>query len=223
MKKIGIIGGAGPLASSLLYESIIQECYCLKIAVPEIFILNFPFTRCLTSIEKENNAHQVLGELSYCVQRLEEYGVEIGLLACNTLHLLLRQLPLSIIKFYALPDLVVNTAKGAGVQNLLILGTQNSCSLGLYQDSAIQMIYPHQDDQACVDGVIDRVLEGVVKGADSQLIGQIIERVSLLVKIDGVVLGCTDLPVLHHHYPIPSKYSIYDSIKLPAKIIGGSL
>lgn len=223
MKKIGIIGGAGPLASSLLYESIIHQCYASKVAVPEIFILNFPFTRCLTPQEKESQSQQVFEELVYCVRRLEEHRVEIGLLACNTLHLILRQLPRTKIQFFALPELVLSFAKEAKVQKLLFLGTQNSCHSGLYHDPNMQIIYPNKKDQAFVDEVIDRVLEGIIKNEDAHLLEQVIEKSALENNFDGVILGCTDLPVLHHHYPVSSKFVIYDSIKLPAKIIGGTL
>ncbi len=36
MKKAGIIGGAGPLASALLYELVIEECYHHKKNIPAI-------------------------------------------------------------------------------------------------------------------------------------------------------------------------------------------
>lgn len=219
MKKIGIIGGAGPLASSLLYESIIRGCYEAKVTVPEMFILNFPFTRILTEKEKQSSSSIVTEELAYCVQCLERCGAEIGLLACNTLHLVLKQLPTSIVKFHALPDLVLKEAVEDNANALLFLGTQNSRLSGLYQRSPIRIVYPSTSDQRNIDDIIDRVLEGSLLEADSLLIGQMIERAVLENTIEGVVLGCSDLPVLHHHYPVKSNVKIYDSIKLPAERI----
>lgn len=223
MKKIGIIGGAGPLASSLLYESIVRECYGVNVDVPEIFIINFPFTRCLTEEEKQTSTEQVLNELSYCIRSLERHGVEIGLLACNTMHIILKQLPPSSIEFHYLPELVLQSARNDGVRELLFFGSQNSCRYNLYQDPSIRMVYPSEGDQGCIDQVIDRVLEGRICQQDAAMVGRIIDRIATEFAIEGVILGCTDLPVLHHHFPIPSKIKIYDSIKLPAKSIGGSL
>ncbi len=106
---------------------------------------------------------------------------------------------------------------------LLILGTQNTRHSQLYQLEGIQTIYPSFEDQKLIDGIIDRVLEGKILKEDALLVSQVIQQTSLLHDFDGVVLGCTDFPVLHHHFPIPSLKPIYDSIKIPAKTLIGLL
>lgn len=214
MKKFGIIGGAGPLASSLLYESIVHDFYQNGGTIPEMIILNFPFTRCLTKDEKTHNDACVLKELYYCITSLEQHGVDIGLLACNTLHLFLRMLPSPIVEFKSLPELVLQEAKKKKAQSLLILGSQNSCRLKLYQDPSIAMVYPSEEEQQTVDRVIDRVLQGVISIEDSLSLSQLIFQIESKIKFDGVVLGCTDLPVLHHRHPLLSPCPIYDSIKI---------
>ncbi len=97
MKKLGIIGGAGPLASALLYETLIQESYALGRQVPEIVLINYPFTRGLSLDEGKENERTLQKELSYCIKLFLGIEVEMGVLACNTLHVLLKQLtsPLS--------------------------------------------------------------------------------------------------------------------------------
>ena len=65
MKKLGIIGGAGPLASALLYETLIQESYALGRQVPEIVLINYPFSRGLSLEEGKNNEEIIHQELSY--------------------------------------------------------------------------------------------------------------------------------------------------------------
>ena len=223
MKKVGIIGGAGPLASSLLYESVVEDCYLHGAEVPEMLILNFPFTRCLTKAEEAENVPRVLKELSYCISVLEKQGIEIGLLACNTMHLFLRMLPKSLVEFKELPELVLEEAKQANARSLLILASQNSCRLGLYYDATMTMVYPSEESQRIVDHAIDKVLCGKMSAEDSLAMSRLIQQVSTKIDIDGVVLGCTDLPVLHHRYPITSPCPIYDSIKNPSKKIRGLL
>jgi aspartate/glutamate racemase len=223
MKKVGIIGGAGPLASSLLYESVVRNCYLNGGEIPEILILNFPFTRCLTKEEEATNVDCLLGELSYCIAVLEKHGVEMGLLACNTMHLFLKMLPQSLVEFKQLPELVLEEARENNACRLLVLASQNSCRLGLYRDPEIMMVYPSEVMQRVVDKAIDNVLSGIVSAEDSLAIGRLIQQVSTETTFDGVVLGCTDLPVLHHHHPITSSCPIYDSIKNPSKRIRGFL
>ncbi len=221
MKKIGIIGGAGPLASALFYETIVQECYLQAHQVPEILLINYPFSRALTLEEGVVNESKLKDELQYCVDILSQYRVDVGILTCNTLHLYLpllegKKTPFS---FYALPFLVMEEAKERGHRRLLILGTQNTCNSQLYQHPEMEMVYPYPQHQRLADEVIDRVLKGEITPKDSFLMSEVISQIASENSFDGVVLGCTDLPVLHHRFPIASKKPLYDSIKIPAKIL----
>lgn len=223
MKKLGIIGGAGPLASALLYETLIQESYNLGRQVPEIVLINYPFTRGLSINEGKENEKIIHTELSYCIQFLVKSGVEIGILACNTLHLFLKQHIHPAIQFFHLPELIIETAQIKHHHRLLILGTQNTCRSNLYQIAGIQAIYPSSQNQIKIDGIIDRVLEGRILKEDASLVNHIIDATLHQETFDGVVLGCTDFPVLHHRFPISSSKPIYDSIKIPAKTLVGLL
>ena len=162
MKKIGIIGGAGPLASALLYETIIHESYLQALKVPEIFLINYPFTRGLTFKEGKENEKILRDELSYCVKTLVQNDVDIAVIACNTLHLYMQLLPKSSIPFLLLPHLIMEKAIENGHHHLLILGTQNTCRSHLYQRSEMTVLYPPQKEQKLIDEVIDHVLQGKV-------------------------------------------------------------
>jgi aspartate/glutamate racemase len=85
----------------------------------------------------------------------------------------------------------------------------------------VEVIYPSAQDQFTIDAIIDRVLEGKILKKDSSLVSRIINRTLQNESFDGVVLGCTDFPVLHHRFPISSLKPIYDSIKIPAKTLAG--
>ena len=170
MKKIGIIGGAGPLASALLYETLVQESYALRRQVPEIVLINYPFTRGLSCQEGKTNAQAIHAELSYCMQFLTQSGVELGILACNTLHLFLEEQSPSSFPFYHIPQLVVKAARSQCHHRLLILATQHTCRSNLYQMEGIQPLYPSSEDQTKIDCVIDRVLEGKILQEDADLV-----------------------------------------------------
>lgn len=220
--KIGIIGGAGPLASSLLYETLVHESYSLGRPVPEIHLVNYPFTRGLTDEEGKANLQTIRDELSYCIHLLVESGVEEVILACNTLHLFLDRPSELPFQFHHLPEIVANAALKRGHNRLLILGTENTCHSRLYHIPGIQPVYPIPQDQKMINAIIDRVLKGEVLKKDAESVGSVIERAALSEEFDAVVLGCTDFPVLHHRYPIKSVKPLYDSIKTPANLIAGA-
>jgi len=220
--KIGIIGGAGPLASSLLYETLVHASYSHGRPVPEIHLVNYPFTRGLTEEEGKVNLLTIRAELRYCINLLVESRVEEVILACNTLHLFLDRLLELPFQFHHLPEIVANAALKRGHSRLLILGTENTCHSSLYHLPGIQPLYPIQQDQEMINAIIDRVLKGEILKKDAESVGSVIERAALSDDFDAVVLGCTDFPVLHHRYPIESEKPLYDSIKTPANLIAGA-
>lgn len=207
MKKLGIIGGAGPLASSLFYETLVQESYRLQCTLPEILLLNYPFCRGSTRLREE---------LSHCLNVLEAAGAEVGVLVCNTLHLELINIP-GHMHFFSIPDLVIDEIRKRKGRRLLLLATQKTCRSRLYQQIDLTMLCPSEEEQAIVEAVINRVIDGKITKEDAQLIENVINKYSN--QIDGVILGCTDLPVLHHHFPIQTNKQVYDSVKIPAKTI----
>jgi aspartate racemase len=147
--------------------------------------------------------------------------VEIGILACNTLHLYMQRLPTSSIPFLSLPHTILEKAMENKHHRLLMLGTENTCHSSLYRHPGITILYPHQKEQQLIDEVIDRLLEGKVCQKDAISISRMIVHLADEMAFDGVILGCTDLPVLHHHFPIHADKPFYDSIKVPAKILRG--
>lgn len=217
MKKLGIIGGAGPLASALFYETLVHECYRQHLSLPEILLLNYPFSRVLTPEEKKENSSFVRKELLHCLCALEKGGAAVGVLVCNTLHLELANITSNQLPFLSLPDLVLEEIRNQKTRRLLLLGTQNTCLSSLYRQSGVTIFCPSPEGQKVVDKAIDHVLKGDISENDAHLIEKVIKEFP--EAIDGVILGCTDLPVLHHYFPIQADKPIYDSIKIAAKTI----
>lgn len=209
MKKIGIIGGAGPLAGALLLKSFIMECQRAELPVPEIHLINIPFTGGATT--KSNELAET--QLREGVEHLISCGVDIALVACNTLHLFLPKTTLPIL---SLPECVMEEAKRQSCTSLLILGTEKTCSSLLYH-SGIKTVYLPEEDQMTLNRIIDRVLKGKLLKEDAITMEKTLERLSKTNFFDGIVLGCTDLPVLFDKFPIESKIPLYDSIKIPAQ------
>jgi len=217
MKKLGVIGGAGPLASALFYATLVHECYRLKRSLPEMLLLNFPFNRGLTPEDSAMNGSIISKELTYCIQSLEKGGATLGLLICNTLHLELAKLEDPELRFLSIPELVLKDAAKQKSRRLLLLATQNTCNSMLYKQSSCDIVCPIEPDQIIIDNVIDRILDGNIQAADSLAIEKILQK--YVYHVEGVILGCTDLPVLHHHHPIRFNKPIYDSVKIPAQTI----
>jgi len=223
MKKLGIIGGAGPLASALLYEAIIQECYSKGISNPEMILINYPFTRGLRLHEREANEALLRKELAHCIDQLIHYGVEVAILACNTLHLLLTVKQTNHLSMLSIPKMILDEAYSNSNKKLLVLATETTSKYHLYKDPRHEIHYLPEQYQIDLNQVIDRILAGQCLMEDSNLISKMVCELQKTTQYDALVLACTDLPVLHHKHPIATQLPIYDSIKCPARQIGGLL
>lgn len=221
-KKLGIIGGAGPYASALLYQNILEGYYNQPIrgSVPEITLVNYPFTRGLSLEESQQSSSLLCTELQRCIDALSQYGASLLMIACNTLHTFLPFLNLRNMSLISLPKAVIRTALSKELRRPLLLGTPTTLKSDLYHHDFLNLIYPNGAEQRIVDRVIDRILSGIVQKEDSQALSNLITGIQTRENIDSVVLGCTDLPVLHQSYTltIPG-IPILDSIRIPANQI----
>ncbi|MEN9654605.1 MAG: hypothetical protein RL235_717 [Chlamydiota bacterium] len=198
MKTLGVIGGAGPLASALFYESVVCECYRQKRPVPKMVVLNYPFARGLTEVESSQNSSSNRRAIEGCLATLADAKASVAVLVCNTMHLELRKIDHHGVVCTHIPELVMEEILRQGRRRVLLLASQRTGATDLYHHPDIEIVLPEK--QGIIDAVIDRVLEGTLLESDS---GQLEELIaSHGDAIDGVILGCTDLPVLHHRFPI---------------------
>src|SRR3990167_9648620 len=89
-RTIGIVGGAGPVASAFLYTSILEICQKQYNAndyneFPEIILVSYPFTR--------GDEGKIRKEISLCLSKLKSAGASLFCIASNSFHGFLPALP----------------------------------------------------------------------------------------------------------------------------------
>ena len=208
---IGIIGGAGPQASAFLYSSILEVCqkdYGSNDfnAFPEILIVSYPFTR--------GNPERITTEIALCLQKLESAGAHFYAMACNTFHAFLPDV--SKYRFVHLIQEALQEAARLKLSKSLILAAPKTVELKLYEESLMLCVYPSPEDQLLVNGIIREVASGEIGERQSRALSEIISRTRKNHPIDGVVLGCTELPLVHAKRPV-CDLPIVDSVKVLAK------
>jgi len=234
MKKIGIIGGAGPMAGCQLYKEIINECqqqYGCKNDndFPEIVMLNYPFSNMATSnmLEAHNASvrNQLTAELQICFNDLTKQKVAIAAIGCNTLHAFLNDVTIQIPHFVHIAQETMNHAQDLGLTRLFILGSQTTAQTNLYKNKNIDCIIPSLADNTIVDAVIKNIMDGNITATDATQLQALAQCYFDKKPFDAIVLGCTELPLLHAIFPlqiIDKKQRILpilDTIKILAKAI----
>lgn len=190
---IGIIGGAGPSAGSLLFDTIIavaQTKYGCKEdrEFPHILLTNYPFSDMLS--EKIDDVI-IRRELSSCFSMLERSGVTHASIACNTLHAFLPEIPPSI----ELVNMVEETKKEVSKTTPpFVLCSSTSARKELHR-SAFSCEYAN----ATLQKILDRMIAEITFGAP---IAPISSELSALIPNKPVLLGCTEFSYLHERAPL---------------------
>ncbi len=209
-KTIGIVGGAGPMASAFLYSSILRTCQNAYHAndyneFPEIILISYPFTR--------GNKEAIQQELAGCFSRLDAAGSELLCIASHSFHGLLPETPLPH-GFINLVDEGLAEASRLGFRKALILAAPLTISMKLYEKSQIQCVYPSAEDQQIVNKIIREIAGGRIEVDQSERLRDVIVKTSKITPFDGVIIACTELPLALAKASIVQDFSIVDTMQV---------
>lgn len=209
-KIIGIIGGAGPMASSFLYRTILDICQKEYGAndyheFPQIILISYPFTR--------GNPDKIRADLALCLAKLKNAGASIVGLACNSFHGYLPQ-DLNNVEFVHIVNQSVSKAKRLGISRALVLSAQKTIDLKLFEQEGLKCNYPKESDQIEINRIIREVASGVIGIEQRDTLKRIIVSAG---PIDGVILACTELPLIHQAFALSHDLPIIDTLEVLAR------
>ncbi len=193
--RIGVIGGAGPMAGALLFEKIIhvsQKNGCkIDADFPYCILMNYPFSPMLTQGYDKNKLEN---ELKECFDQMVKNNVSVAAIACNTLHAFITSIPESIQLVHMIEE-TKNYVHLQGWESPLILCSSTSAQVKLHA-RYFNCRYPNTSLQKTVDILIDKITEGCDLKEASELL-------SAACREEGpIVLGCTELTLLHDREPL---------------------
>ena len=210
MKKIGIIGGVGPEATIEYYRLIINY-YREKIkdgSYPEILINSINITGMIKMIENDDKAGLVR-YLSDSVISLSNAGADIALIASNTPHLVFDELAeISPIPLISIVEETCIEAKRTGIKKAGLLGTaftmNNRFYHKVFEKSDIEIAAPDEESKAYIHSkIFGELVSGIIKDDTRKRFIEIIDTLKSVNGIDGLILGCTELPLILSDGDIP--------------------
>ena len=201
-KKIGIIGGLSP-ESTVSYYLHITRSYVEKFgdyAYPEIIIYSVNLKN-YHHWRNENRWDLIAEDLSSVAAKLKEAGADFGLIATNTMHKVFDQVQSNT----SLPliNLISTTAEDVnrkGISTVALLGTKFTMSENFYinglKNQGISTIVPSPEDQEVIHRIIvDELVRGIISQRSKQQYLNIISKLKAQ-GAEGVILGCTEIPLL---------------------------
>jgi len=203
MKRIGIIGGLSAESTASYYLAITRE-YVRQygnFAYPEILIYSVNFQRFLD--------WQNVGQWDLTTERivevfhvLAEAGAQIGLIATNTLHYVFDDVePRSPIPLISIVSATTAAVQQADITTVGLLGTHFTTEGSFYQRAltraGITTLVPDTSTaRAQVHAIIvNELARGEIKEDSHQAVIDIATRL-IAQGAQGLILGCTELPLL---------------------------
>jgi aspartate racemase len=203
MKTIGLLGGI-TCESSLVYYKLINEMAREKLgghhsAKSVMVSVDFAEIKPLT---EGGEWDKVLEILLRAAGDIERGGADFLVLCANTAHKLAAEIGTRInIPILHIVDVTAVEIKKSGFNKVGLLGTrftmeEDFFSGRLREKFAIEAITPVREDRLRVHGIIfDELALGIIAPASREVLWRIIN--DLVQKgAQGIVLGCTELPLL---------------------------
>lgn len=200
--RIGIIGGLGPEATIEYYRIIVQRYRQETGRFPEIVIdsLDMSFFACQwkKGIDEKETTAWLLG----AVQRLKQAGADFALIASNTPHIvfdrLAQQAPIPLI---SIVDETAREALRRGLKKLGLLGTHVTMTSDFYLKNfvahGIKVIVPQPGEQDFIhERLATEIMFNKIIDATRDKLLAIVKRMIDRESIDGIILGCTELPLI---------------------------
>jgi len=197
--RIGILGGMSHESTIKYYDQILKRYYEKKhdYNYPEIIIFSLNFQKVI-DLEHNDNRKGYVDYLMEGITALEQAGANFIVMAANSPHAVYDDL-VQLAKVSIL-SIVKATAKKAHQENLkklLLLGIKFTMHSTFYQDyfakEGIEVITPSDEEQDKLNRIIfEELVIGLFNDKSKTEILRIINNYTT----DGVILGCTELPLI---------------------------
>ena len=219
MKTIGILGGIS-WTSTVSYYRLLNEGIAKKVGglhSAKIVMHSFDFDE----IEKRQNGGNwdelgvIFGEAA---KGLRCAGADFLLIAANTMHKVANGVELiSGLPILHIADATGEAIEKAGLKKVGLLGTRFTMGETFYRERlekkfGIEVLVPEKDAQQVVNSIIfDELCKGCVQEASNWACQLVIENL-ITRGAEGIVLACTELPLLIKQSDV--KVPVFDTVKI---------
>ncbi|WP_299317040.1 aspartate/glutamate racemase family protein [uncultured Maribacter sp.] len=203
MKKIGLIGGITWQSTQLYYQLLNTKvakilgnqssCECI------IESVNFAE---ISSKQASGDWDTLHSQMTDIAVRLENAGADIILICANTMHLSVPAIKEKItVPLLHIAEVAGEAVKQKGCKKVLLLGTKYTMELDFYKDIlknqfGIEVMIPDEKDREIVHSIIyTELAKGIITTDSKQHYLDIIKK-SEIQGAEGVILGCTEIPLL---------------------------
>ena len=220
MKTIGLIGGMSWESSAEYYRILNEEtrkrlgsnhsCPCI--------LYSFDFQP-IEELQHKGNWKDLESLLNKAGRQLAGAGSEILLLCTNTMHYVADGLEALPVPFLHIADATGEAIQKKGLKKVGLLGTRFTMEKDFYkarlfEKFGIETIIPDKAGREEVHRIIyEELVKGQIRRESKEVYIQVIRQLSQ-AGAEGVILGCTEIPMLirEEDSPLP----VFDTTRLHA-------
>jgi aspartate racemase len=204
VKRIGLVGGTTPEATVEYYRALIglgRTVATNPLDNPVIVVYSVNLSE-IVARQRAERFDEVVDIFSDALERLRLAGAEIAALTANTPHVYFDRLAARAgMPLVSILDATYEKTKVLGCRKVLLLGTATTMASGMYPErlaaGEIGVVVPDEQERAYIDRTIyEDLAVGVTTPEARRAFVEICERHVEADGIDGVILGCTEIPLL---------------------------
>ncbi|MDA3906794.1 MAG: aspartate/glutamate racemase family protein [Bacteroidales bacterium] len=222
MKTIGLLGGMSWESSAVYYQLINQK-------VKEILGGSYSAKSIMYSVEfneivqlqHAGNWEKLTEIMIDAAQNIEKGGADLLVICTNTMHKMAPEMSAKIsIPIIHIADATAEKIKEKGINKIGLLGTIFTMTQDFYKGHlekkhGLEVIIPNEIDRQIIHNIIyQELILGNIKDESRQKYQEIIEKLHLN-GAQGVILGCTEIPLLITQKD--SQIPIFDTTKIHAE------
>ncbi len=197
-KRIGILGGISHESTARYYQLIHEKYYERRgdYHYPEVVVYSLDFQR-FTDLEN-GDREAYIDYIMQGVRGLEAAGAELIVMAANSPHAVYADVAdAASVPVLSIAEATMERAEHMGLRRLLLLGIKFTMQGTFFQEGGasrgIQVVTPLEPEQDEVDRIVfSELVIGVHRDETRRRLLDIIDA----YPVDGVILGCTELPLI---------------------------
>jgi aspartate racemase len=202
-KRIGILGGISH-ASTMAYYDLLHRKHFARSKnynYPEIVLFSLNFQK-FTGHEDRGERASYIAYILEGVHALCAAGADFVLMAANSPHAVFHEVAGQAgVPMLSIVQVTAAAARRAGLHKLLLLGIQFTMRSTFYQtafaEQGMIVVTPTADEQHEINQIIfSELVVGDFRVESKRRFLAIIDHYQRNAAIHGVILGCTELPLL---------------------------
>ena len=224
MKTIGIIGGVSWVSSieyyRLMNEMVNKELIGLHSANILMYSIEFGDFSKEERLAEKGNWDPLNKTMIDAAQRLKRGGADFIVIASNTMNSRADDIQANVhIPVLHIADATGEKVNKSGIKTVALLGTKYTMELNFYRNRlekkkyGLKVIIPNETERKYINSVIfDELCAGKFYNKSKEHFIQIINRLVDEEGARGVILGCTEIPLLIKQEDV--KVPVFDTTKI---------